>query len=156
MIRDDKSVHDYLIMIDKINQKFEQFKLLVLQETKEVEELENFHLTPQQEMIMFYIIRNEPVIANNIANHFDISKSAVSQVISKLEEMKMIYRQENSINRRETFIYLGDRGREFHQLLKKIDDMLVEKYYSKVSLTELKNVLDTLNKIVGTKKNKGS
>ena len=147
---------DYLIMIDQINQKFEQFKLLVLQETKEVEELENFHLTPQQEIIMFHIIRNEPVIANDIANHFSISKSAVSQVISKLEEMKMIYRQENSINRRETFIYLGDRGQEFHQLLNKIDAMLVEKYYSKVNLTELKNVLDTLNKIVGTNENKGS
>ncbi|MGX4669326.1 MarR family winged helix-turn-helix transcriptional regulator [Cerasibacillus sp. JNUCC 74] len=148
-------MNDYLIIIDKINQKFEQFKLLILQETKEVEELENFHLTPQQEMIMFYIIRNGPVIAKDIANHFDISKSAASQVISKLEEIKMIYRRENSINRRETFIYLGDRGREFHQLLKKIDDILVEKYYTKVSLTELKNVLDTLNKIVGTKKNKG-
>ncbi|MBU5267707.1 MarR family winged helix-turn-helix transcriptional regulator [Virgibacillus proomii] len=145
-------MHDYLIMVDKINQKFEQFKLLVLQETKEVKELENFYLTPQQEFIMFYIIRNEPVIAKDIANHFDISKSAVSQVILKLEEMKMIYRRENSINRREAFIYLGARGQEFHQLLKKIDDILVEKYYSKVSLTELKNVLDTLNKILETKK----
>lgn len=145
-------MHDYLIITDKINQKFEQIKLLVLQETKEVEELENFHLTPQQEIIMSYIIHHEPVIAKDIANHFDISKSAVSQVISKLEEMKMIYRQENSINRRETFIYLGDKGQEFQQLLKKIDDILVEKYYSKVSLKELKNVLDTLSKIVETKK----
>ncbi|AVK83758.1 MarR family transcriptional regulator [Lysinibacillus sp. B2A1] len=149
-------MHDYLILIDKINQRFEQFKLLVIKETKEVEELENFHLTPQQEIIMFYIIRNEPVIANDIANHFDISKSAVSQVISKLEEMKMIVRQENSLNRRETFISLGNRGQEFHQLLKKIDDILVEKYYSKVSLIELKNVLDTLDKIVGTNNSKES
>ncbi|WP_077299787.1 MarR family winged helix-turn-helix transcriptional regulator [Virgibacillus pantothenticus] len=147
---------DYIIMIDKINQKFEQFKLLVLQETKEVEKLESFHLTPQQEIVMFYIIRNEPVIAKDIANHLDISKSAVSQVISKLEEMRLIYRRENSINRRETLIYLGDRGQEFQKLLKNIDDILVEKYYSKVTLTELKNVLDTLNKIVGTTKNKGS
>lgn len=153
---DDTAVHEYLIMIDKINQTFEQFKLLVLQETKEVEELENFHLTPQQEIIMFYIIRHEPVIANDIANHFDISKSAVSQVISKLGEMNMIYRQENALNRRETLIYLAERGQEFQQLLNKIDNMLVEKYYSKVSLTELKNVLDTLNKIVGTPKHKGS
>lgn len=149
-------MHDYLILIDKINQKFEQFKLIVLKETKEVEELENFHLTPQQEVIMFYIIRHEPVIANDIAHHFDISKSAVSQVISKLEEMKMIVRQENSINRRETLISLGDRGQEFQELLKKIDNILVEKYYSKVSLNELKNVLDTLDKIVRTNKNKGS
>ncbi|GIP61855.1 MarR family transcriptional regulator [Virgibacillus pantothenticus] len=147
---------DYIIMIDKINQKFEQFKLLVLQETKEVEKLASFHLTPQQEIVMFYIIRNEPVIAKDIANHLDISKSAVSQVISKLEEMRLIYRRENSINRRETLIYLGDRGQEFQKLLKKIDDILVKKYYSKVTLTELKNVLDTLNKIIGTTKNKGS
>lgn len=155
-MKDDTTMHDYLILIDKINQKFEQFKLIVLKETKEVEELENFHLTPQQEVIMFYIIRNEPVIANDIANHFDISKSAVSQVISKLDEMKMIVRQENSINRRETLISLGNRGQEFRELLKKIDDILVEKYYSKVSLNELKNVLDTLDKIVGTNNNKGS
>src|SRR5690625_5529605 len=107
-------MHDYLIIMDKINQKFEQFKLLIIQETEEVKELENFHLTPQQEITMFYIIRNEPVIANDIANHFDISKSAVSQVISKLEEMKMIYRQVNSINRRETLIYLGDKRSEEH------------------------------------------
>lgn len=149
-------MHEYATMIDKINQKFEQFKLLILQETKEVVELEDFQLTPQQEVVLFYIIRNEPVIAKDIANHFDISKSAVSQVISKLEEMKMVVRQENAINRRETFIYLGERGQAFHQLLKKIDGILVEKYYSKVSLTELKNVLDTLDKIVGTTKNKGS
>jgi len=155
-MKDDTTMHDYLILIDKINQKFEQFKLIVLKETKEVEELENFHLTPQQEVIMFYIIRNEPLIANDIANHFDISKSAVSQVISKLDEMKMIVRQENSINRRESLITLGNRGQEFQELLKKIDDILVEKYYSKVSLNELKNVLDTLDKIVGTNNNKGS
>lgn len=136
--------------MDEINQKFEQFKLLVSQAIKEVKELENFHLTPQQEITMFYIIRNEPVIAHDIANYFDISKSAVSQVLSKLEEMNMIHRQVNSKNRRENLIYLGDRGQEFHQLLKKIDKILVEKYYSKVSLTELRNVLDTLNKIVET------
>ncbi|MFJ7737670.1 MarR family winged helix-turn-helix transcriptional regulator [Lysinibacillus sp. NPDC097287] len=146
---------DYSMIIDKINQKFEQFKLLVLQETKEVEELANYHLTPQQEIIMYYIIRHEPTIANDIAQHFDISKSAVSQVISKLEKMNMIYRQENATNRRETFIYLGDRGQAFSQLLHKIDAMLIEKYYSKVSLTELQHVLDTLDEIVGPTTHKG-
>lgn len=50
-MKDDKSVHDYLIIIDKINQQFEQFKLLVLQETKEIEELQNFHLTPNRKLL---------------------------------------------------------------------------------------------------------
>lgn len=141
-------MNDYVLTVDKINQKFEQFRLLVLKETKEVEEMENFRLTPQQEIIMFHIIRNEPVIANDIANHFSISKSAVSQVVSRLEEMKMVYRRENETNRREVFIYLGERGQEFRDLLIRIDDMLVKKYYSKASLAELQNVLRTLEKIV--------
>ncbi|SHH71993.1 DNA-binding transcriptional regulator, MarR family [Virgibacillus chiguensis] len=146
---------DYLKIMDEINQKFEEFRLIILQETEKVKELENFKLTPQQEITMFYIIRNEPIIAKDIAIHFDISKSAVSQVLSKLEEMKMIQRQMNSQKRRETLIYLGDRGKDFHILLEKIDELLVGKYYSKVSLTELKNILDTLNKIIETNKNKG-
>lgn len=145
------NMKDYLIVIDKINQKFEQFKFLVLQETKEAEELNNFDLTPQQEIFMFYIIRNEPVIANEIANHLNITKSAVSQVIQKLEEKNMIFRQVNPKNRRETIIYLGSRGQEFQKLLKKIDELLVEKYYSKVSLEELTIVFETLSKIVSTK-----
>ncbi|WP_244527733.1 MarR family winged helix-turn-helix transcriptional regulator [Virgibacillus chiguensis] len=151
----NKSMDDYLKIMDEINQKFEEFRLIILQETEKVKELENFKLTPQQEITMFYIIRNEPIIAKDIAIHFDISKSAVSQVLSKLEEMKMIQRQMNSQKRRETLIYLGDRGKDFHILLEKIDELLVGKYYSKVSLTELKNILDTLNKIIETNKNKG-
>lgn len=140
---------DYLMIIDQINEKFEQFKLLVLEETKEIEELEKFHLTPQQEIIMSYIIRNEPVIANNIAEYLDISKSAVSQVLPKLEEAKMIYRQVNPSNRRESLIYLGERGKAYDQVLKKVDQFLIEKYYSRVSLEELNSVYDTLTKIVG-------
>lgn len=143
---------DYLMIIDKINEKFERFKLLVLQETKEVEELEKFSLTPQQEIIMLYIIRYEPAIANDIAKHLEISKSAISQVLHKLEDDKMIYRQVNPSNRRESLIYLGDRGKAYYQVLTRIDQLLVEKYYSKVSLEELNSVHDILTKIVGTTK----
>ena len=147
---------DYLSIFYQINEKFERFKLLVLQEAKEVEELEKFSLTPQQEIIMSYIIRYEPVIANDIAKHFEISKSAVSQVLPKLEDDKMIYRQVNPSNRRESLIYLGERGKAYYQVLTKIDQLLVEKYYSKVSLEELNSVHDVLTKIVGkTKTDKG-
>lgn len=145
---------DYLKIIDKINLKFEQFKMLVLNETEEVKEIENFNLTPQQEIIMCYIIRNEPAIAIDIAHHLGISKSAVSQVITKLEKKDLIYRKVNETNRRESFIFLGKRGSKFQKLLQRIDETLVEKYYSKVTLDELTNVFNTLEKIVDTKNNK--
>lgn len=142
-------MEEYLKIMEQINGKFDQFKLLVSQEVEEAQQLQHFGLTMQQEIMMFYIIRNEPVTSNSIASYLGISKSAVSQVIPKLEEKKMIDRQVNPSNRREILIYLGPRGKEYLQLLNQIDQRMVTNYYSKVSLDELRQVLETLTKIVG-------
>ncbi|MBD8004200.1 MarR family winged helix-turn-helix transcriptional regulator [Bacillus norwichensis] len=139
---------EYLKVIEQINETFDQFKILVAQELKEAQHLKSFDLTPQQEIMMFYIIRNQPVTSNDIAAYLNISKSAVSQVIPKLEEKQMINRHVNPANRREIYITLGSRGQEYLQLLNHIDELLVRKYYSKVTLEELRDVHAILNKIV--------
>ncbi|RKJ05518.1 MarR family transcriptional regulator, partial [Butyricicoccus sp. 1XD8-22] len=131
---------EYLKVIEQINETFDQFKILVAQELKEAQHLKSFDLTPQQEIMMFYIIRNQPVTSNDIAAYLNISKSAVSQVIPKLEEKQMINRHVNPANRREIYITLGSRGQEYLQLLNHIDELLVRKYYSKVTLEELRDV----------------
>ncbi|MBM7713546.1 MarR family transcriptional regulator [Siminovitchia sp. FSL H7-0308] len=141
-------MEEYLKVIEQINEKFDLFKLLVSHEIKEADQLESFGLTPQQEMMMLYIIRNAPVTSNDIASYLNISKSAVSQVIPKLEEKKMIERQVNPSNRREIYIYIGSRGRDYLELLNKIDELLVKKYYSKVTIEELRLVLSILSRIV--------
>lgn len=139
---------DYLQVMDQINQYFEQFQSLVWQNTKQAERLKSYHLTPQQELFMYYIIRNQPVTANQIAAHFQISKSAVSQVLPKLEEGRMITRRTNPDNRRESFIRLGERGEEYAALLQSIDEWLVRRFYSKVPLEDLRQVLDVLQRLV--------
>ncbi|HEX6594160.1 MAG TPA: MarR family transcriptional regulator [Bacillota bacterium] len=145
----------YLAVVDEINRKFEQFKILISRETKQMEQLARFQLTPQQEMMMDYIIRREPVRSNDIALYLNISKSAVSQVIPKLEEKQMIDRQVNPANRRETHIFLGSKGKEYHQLLQEIDELLVRKYYSRVHIKDLEHVRDTLNQIVNAEEGEG-
>ncbi|WP_258561198.1 hypothetical protein [Bacillus aquiflavi] len=40
-------------VIEQINEKFDQFKLLVSQEVKEAQQLESDGLSPQQEVMMF-------------------------------------------------------------------------------------------------------
>jgi DNA-binding MarR family transcriptional regulator len=141
-------VDEYLKVMDQINQSFEQFQSLVWQNTKQAERLKSYHLTPQQELFMYYIIRNQPVTANQIAAHFQISKSAVSQVLPKLEEGRMITRRTNPDNRRESFIRLGERGEEYAALLQSIDEWLVRRFYSKVPLEDLRQVLDVLQRLV--------
>ncbi|SHE10557.1 homoprotocatechuate degradation operon regulator, HpaR [Chlamydia abortus] len=139
---------EYLKVMDQINQSFEQFQSFVWQNTKQAERLKSYHLTPQQELFMYYIIRNQPVTANQIAAHFQISKSAVSQVLPKLEEGRMITRRTNPDNRRESFIRLGERGEEYAALLQSIDEWLVRRFYSKVPLEDLRQVLDVLQRLV--------
>lgn len=141
-------IKDYLLIVDQLNKKFDEFKQLVNHEIEEIEALAKFPLTPQQESIMFYIIRHQPVKAKQIASYLNVSKSAISQVLLKLENQHLITREKNNENRRESLISLGSRGEEYAQLLKSTDEMLVRKYYSKVRLEELNNVLQTLNKLL--------
>jgi len=141
-------MQDYLKIVEQINQAFEQFTAIVQREVAEAKQLEHFHLTPQQEFIMYYIVRNEPVTARQIALYLDVSMSAVSHVMPKLEEQKMIVRWTNPENKREALIRLGERGLEYSALLHRIDDLLVRDYYSKVSMDDLEAVHSTLQKLV--------
>lgn len=138
----------YLEVMDQINQSFEQLKMLMLQNVGESRQMERFALTPQQEMIMFYIIRYTPVIAKQIGEHFGISKSAVSQVLARLESQEMITRRKNPSNKTESFIELGSQGHAYAALLAQLDERLVQDYYSKVSLEELEAVRSVLNKLL--------
>lgn len=134
----------YIQLIDKINEAFEGFKAIVYKEVAEVQNLENYSLTPQQEAILYFIIRHQPITAQELSVHFSITKSAVSQVVKKLEEEQFIVRKVNPSNRRESIISLGTRGESYAKQLMEIDYVLVEKYYSKVSIDDLQHVLRVL------------
>lgn len=141
-------MQEYIKLMDEIYDVFEQFQSLARQNVKEIQQLEQYQLTPQQELVMFYIIRREPVIAKNIAAHLNVSKSAVSQVLAKLEDGKLIQRRKNPENKTESLIELGKKGRQYAELLIHMDEQLVQKYYSKVSLAELETVHTILSQLL--------
>ena len=92
----------YKEVINEMNRAYNEFYILLFQELKD-----EFGLTGQQESMLFHINLNENTTANHIATTFNISKSAVSQVLSKLEKQKMISKQVNPNNKREYFLTLG-------------------------------------------------
>ncbi|TKI91761.1 MarR family transcriptional regulator, partial [Bacillus cereus] len=67
----------------------------------------------QQGSMLFHINLNENTTANHIAATFNISKRAVSQVLSELEKQKMISKQVNPNNKREYFLTLGPNGSKY-------------------------------------------
>ncbi|MGE6551330.1 MarR family winged helix-turn-helix transcriptional regulator [Bacillus mycoides] len=132
----------YKEVINEMNRAYNDFYILLFQELKD-----EFGLTGQQESMLFYINLNENTTANNIASTFNISKSAVSQVLSKLEKQKMISKQVNPNNKREYFLTLGPNGSKYIERLSELDDVLIEKYFSKIDINALEQMTDTLTKI---------
>ncbi|MGG5739916.1 MULTISPECIES: MarR family winged helix-turn-helix transcriptional regulator [Bacillus cereus group] len=132
----------YKEVINEMNRAYNDFYILLFQELKD-----EFGLTGQQESMLFYINLNENTTANNIASTFNISKSAVSQVLSKLEKQKMISKQVNPNNKREYFLTLGPNGSKYIERLSELDDVLIEKYFSKIDIDALQQMTDTLTKI---------
>ncbi|EJV69693.1 hypothetical protein IEO_00416 [Bacillus wiedmannii] len=132
----------YKEVINEMNRAYTELYILLFQDLKD-----EFGLTGQQESMLFHIHLNENTTANNIASTFNITKSAVSQVLSKLEKQKMISKQVNPNNKREYFLTLGPNGSKYIERLSELDDVLIEKYFSKIDIEALQQMTDTLTKI---------
>lgn len=67
---------DYQRAVAELHEAFEEFDVLMHQEAQQ---LDQFQLTIQQEVLLQYVIRNQPITANVIASKIIISKSAVAK-----------------------------------------------------------------------------
>ncbi|HDR4735960.1 TPA: winged helix-turn-helix transcriptional regulator [Bacillus cereus] len=132
----------YKEVINEMNRAYTELYILLFQDLKD-----EFGLTGQQESMLFHINLNENTTANNIASTFNITKSAVSQVLSKLEKQQMISKQVNPNNKREYFLTLGPNGSKYMEQLSELDNVLIEKYFSKIDIGALEQMTDTLKKI---------
>ncbi len=75
-----------------------------------------------------------------LAEYCDISKSAVSQTIKKLEELSIIKRVINKENRREVNIEFGTKGLEMKKEFMQMEQNLIEQYLIKIDIKDLKLV----------------
>ncbi|WP_242256897.1 MarR family winged helix-turn-helix transcriptional regulator [Bacillus cereus group sp. BfR-BA-01379] len=132
----------YKEVINEMNRAYTELYILLFQDLKD-----EFGLTGQQESMLFHINLNENTTANNIASTFNVTKSAVSQVLSKLEKQQMISKQVNPNNKREYFLTIGPNGSKYIKRLSELDDVLIEKYFSKIDIGALQQMTDTLTKI---------
>ncbi|WML29562.1 MarR family transcriptional regulator [Neobacillus sp. OS1-32] len=135
---------DYRKIFNRLNQAVYEF---YLQYNKGAQKINEYNLTVQQENILLYIMRNQGVRANDIAANFSITKSAVSQVLSKLGKRKFIVRESNPNNLRESFIFLGEEGKKYAQLIAEADETFIKKYCSQIKVEELEQMVQTMEKL---------
>ena len=126
-----------------------QNQLNVCLATKYQNGLDN-QLTAKQ-VLLLELISNNVSSAKEIAQQLDISTSAVSQLLNKLEEKGYIMRTVNPKNRREILIAPAQKGKDYFVTQEAISKEIDEMVYGKLpeeDLQQLANILKKLNTIV--------
>jgi DNA-binding MarR family transcriptional regulator len=83
----------------------------------------------------------------DLAYHMNVSASAISQMVAKLEQLDIISREIDVSNRRSTILRLGSKGEE---ILKKMDENrseIINKYLSHMDEKDLIEVMGAFRKL---------
>lgn len=110
----------------------------------------NSGITTQQAVVLDIVYLAKRITVGEIAVEMDISSSAVSQLIAKLEKNQYIKREINLQNRREVFITLDHKGVEYFAQQDYVEQLIADKIYSKLSsqeLDELERIVEKLKKV---------
>jgi len=110
----------------------------------------NSGITTQQAVVLDIVYLAKRITVGEIAIEMNISSSAVSQLIAKLEKNKYIRREINLQNRREVFITLAENGLEYFSKQDYVEQQIADKIYSKLSsneLNELERIVEKLREI---------
>ncbi|MFB5087528.1 MarR family transcriptional regulator [Psychrobacillus sp. PGGUH221] len=111
--------------------------------------LEN-ELTPKQLLILRTVRDEKSITANELSERLSLSPSSVSQLLNRLEAGKYLKREINVNNRREVIVILGDEGKSLFKEYEKIDESIIEKYYSEFTIDEVKTFKNLVLKLYNT------
>ncbi|QQK74436.1 MarR family transcriptional regulator [Salicibibacter cibarius] len=141
-------MHEHQIIFQDIVEMMKSIERSLIRQ-QQLPTFDVISLTKRQESILLYIFSAENVTMSDIASYFDISRSAVSQTLNKLEEQDIIVRSINKENRRELNLSLGENGKKLHQEYKRIEEMIVQDYFSKIKIEDLRQVRDIIRELQG-------
>ncbi|MEC0373701.1 MarR family winged helix-turn-helix transcriptional regulator [Paenibacillus chibensis] len=107
----------------------------------------NFKLNNQQYVLLTQIIRHPLSSPTELAEIMDITKSAVSQQLTKLEAEGYIRKRQHEDDKRAYSIELGEKGRLYQQEMEAFHQEITDKYQASLSASELENMLSMLQKL---------
>ncbi|MCY7485439.1 MarR family winged helix-turn-helix transcriptional regulator [Paenibacillus alvei] len=102
-------------------------------------------ITTQQAVLLDIVYAANKITVGEIAIEMNISSSAVSQLIAKMEKNQFIHRAINPDNRREVFITLGIKGEEYFEKQEYVERSVADRLFSKLTVAE-RNELERIIK----------
>lgn len=106
-------------------------------------------LTNDQHYTLRYINKVETCTSSELAEVFDVKKSAITAIITRMWEKGLIQRTRDENDRRVVYLTMTDKGRElFQETEEKIQD-LVESFITRFDQSEIVQFLNTYEKLNG-------
>ncbi|MED3575741.1 MarR family winged helix-turn-helix transcriptional regulator [Cytobacillus praedii] len=129
--------------IHQINILQNNFNILV---AKKFEKKLDNQLTAKQ-VLLLELIKEGVTSTKDIADKLNVSTSAVSQILNKLEDRGYIERKYNPQNRREIILYLADKAHQYFKELAVLKKQINKEIYGRLSTHDLKQLKDILEKL---------
>lgn len=130
--------------INKINILQNNFNILV---AKKYENKLDDQLTAKQ-VLMLELIKQGFTSTKGLADKLNVSASAVSQILNKLEDGGYIERKINPHNRREIILNLAEKTHQYFRNLSDLKYQINKEIYGKLSLSDLKQLKDLLEELL--------
>lgn len=144
---------------DKIKQEIEQHivDLMIALQHDFGSAVDN-ELSPNQQLVLYLIGKRNLSRVKELAHHMNVSPSAVSQMMAKLEKMELVKRHVEKDNRRNTVVCLLPEG---EKALKKMDARrheVMDKYLSGLAENDLQAIhqaFSSLQRMIEDARKKG-
>jgi len=107
-------------------------------------------LSMKQTMVLDFVHKHEKCTMGEIAHYMEITPSAISQIVTRLEKENYLKRDINPNNRREVVVMLDEFGHVYYQRDEQINELIINKIYSKMpveDLEQLRNLIQRLYQI---------
>lgn len=107
----------------------------------------NSRLSNQQCVLLTLVIRHPSSSPTELAEKMNITKSAVSQQLARLENDGYVIRKQYVEDKRSYTIELGKKGCLYKEEIEAFNQKISERYHANLSLIELTNMLSALSKL---------
>ncbi|PJJ30812.1 MarR family winged helix-turn-helix transcriptional regulator [Lacrimispora celerecrescens] len=145
---DNQNEYELFHMVAEINEITYSMNARLM---KERQSLFNEDLTSKQTIIMDLVKKESQLSISQLAEAMNVTSSAVSQIVSKLEKEKYLLRAINPDNRREIIVQLDEKGHHYYAKEEEINREIVNRFYSRMKMEDmiqLRDILQKLNLIV--------
>jgi DNA-binding MarR family transcriptional regulator len=136
---------------DKIKQLVDRYINVSFSVTKKAESLIieqiGSDLTHDQHYILRYINRVGSCTSTELAEAFEVKKSAITAIITRLWEKGFIQRTRDENDRRVVYLTLTDKGNEFFKKTEERIHHLVEEFITQFEESEIEQFIETYEKL---------